>query len=80
MITLKQAIDLFRENTKNKRILNISIWDNKYVFESRSKLLKKDDLDWDSTCEVIDIYTGEFSTMDGFNIDYIKNAKNIKNF
>ena len=77
MITLEKAIEIFEKNVQHKMILNISIWNDKYVFETRDKSLNDDELNWDSTCEVIDIHTGKFSTMDGFNMDYIKNALDI---
>lgn len=77
MISLEKAIAIFQKNVQYKKILNISIWNNMYVFETKNKSLKDDEPDWDSTCETINLNTGEFSTMDAFNMDYIKNAINI---
>lgn len=78
MINITKAIAVFEKNAPNKRIEVINEWDNKYVFSSRDKNLKDDESNWDSTLEVVDKITGEFSTMSAFNMDYIKNAKTIK--
>ena len=77
MVTVKQAIFIFEKNVPNKYILHINEWNGKYVFVSRDKNLSADETTWDSTCETIDKNTGELSTMDCFNLDYIENAKTI---
>lgn len=77
MISVKEAISIFEKNVPDKRIINLSDWNGKYVFQSRDRKLKDDEPDWDSSCEVVDQSTGEFSTMDSFNMDYIKNSKDI---
>ena len=39
-----KAIEIFNKNVKHKKIINISIWNNKYVFETSDKTLKNDDI------------------------------------
>lgn len=80
MISISEAITIFENNTSNKKIVSIKHWNGKYVFESRDKNLKDDEPDYDSTCETVDSKTGEFSTMDWFNMDYLNNAKVLKTF
>lgn len=80
MISISEAVEIFERNAPNKKIISINQWNGKYVFESRDKKLKDDEPDYDSTCEVIDAGTGEFSTLDWFNMDYLNNAKVLKTF
>lgn len=80
MITIEEAIKIFKKNAPNKRIITINDWNNKYVFESRDKKLKDEDDNWDCGCEVVDKNTGDFSTMNGFDMDYIMNAKTLFKF
>lgn len=80
MVSISEAIEIFDKNTSNKKIVSIKQWNGKYVFESRDKNLKDDEPDYDSTCEVVDTKTGEFYTMDWFNMDYLNNAKVLKTF
>lgn len=77
MITIGRAVSIFKEKAPNKKIINMSEWNGKYVFESRDMSLADDETDWDCSCEVIDMNTGEFSKMNGFNMDYIMNSKDI---
>lgn len=77
MITIARAVSIFKEKEPNKRIINVSEWNGKYVFESRDKNLSDDETDWDCSCEVIDIATGAFSKMNGFDMDYIMNSKDV---
>ena len=77
MITIARAVSIFKEKAPNKRITSLSEWNGKYVFQSRDKSLADGEANWDSTCEVVDMNTGEFSTMDVFNMDYIMNSKDI---
>lgn len=78
MIDITEAIEVFKKNAPNKKIEGICEWDGKYVFGSRDKKLKDDEVNWDSTAEVVDKTTGEFSTMSVFNIDFMENAKEVK--
>lgn len=78
MIDVREAVNIFKEKVPNKNIINVCEWKGKYVFSSRDKSLKDDETDWDSTCELVDMHTGEFSTMSWLDdIDLATNAKDI---
>lgn len=77
MISVKEAISIFERKAPNKKLITLSDWNGQYVFASRDKSLKDDEPNWDSEFETVDKNTGEFSKMDCFNLDYIKNTIDI---
>ena len=77
MLTIKEAIEIFKTNIPHKNIENISLWNDKYAFLSRDKSLGENDTNWDSGLELVDINTGEFSITSVFNLDYLNNSKDI---
>lgn len=78
MISIENAIDIFKKNMPNNIITTIGDWKSKYVFGSRDKSLKDGDPNWDSTVGAVDKITGKFSKMDAFDDDLNRNVKIIK--
>ena len=68
MISLEEAIGIFKSNNTTKNINAIIDYDNKFVFLTKPKGLKKDDENYDISCEFIDKNNGEYYVGDIFDL------------
>lgn len=74
MITVEEAIKIYKNNNPDKVITNILEWKNKYVFCDKRT---DNETDWDSSLFAVSMDDGTASRIDIFDMDFIKNAKEI---
>lgn len=77
MITVEEAIKIYKDNNSDKILTGVLEWQNKYVFcDKRSD----NEPNWDSSIFAVSKDDGAISSIDFFDMDFLKNAKELMRF